>query len=146
MTRETPKFLGIYLFVNDIEATTQFYAALGLEIEPVSHMFARATWKGEAMLEFGTEALTSSYDPLFAKPEPCSKSTINFEVESKSRVDEKYEELTALGYVGHLAPIDALWQARFAIIQDPDGNYVGLHSPRDRHAERNREAGATVAT
>jgi uncharacterized glyoxalase superfamily protein PhnB len=38
--------------------------------------------------------------------------------------------MTAAGYVGHLAPIDAFWGARFAIVDDPDGNVVGLHGPR----------------
>jgi predicted enzyme related to lactoylglutathione lyase len=31
-------------------------------------------------------------------------------------------------------------EGRFAIVDDPDGNIVGLHSPRDRESERQREA------
>ncbi len=42
-----------------------------------------------------------------------------------------YAELTSAGYVAHLPPIDAFWGSRFAIIDDPDGNVIGLHSPRD---------------
>ena len=72
-----------------------------------------------------------------------SKSTINFELDSVQAVDAKYVEMTSAGYTGHLEPCDAPWQARFAIVEDPDGNFIGLHSPRDRAADRVREgAGA----
>ena len=36
-----------------------------------------------------------------------------------------------LGYHGHLAPIDAYWGARYAEVDDPNGNIVGLQSPID---------------
>ena len=139
MNEHGPKFIGLYLFVADIGATATFYSALDLQIEHVSDMFGRATWGDDVMLEFGTERLTSSYDPNFKEPGSSSKSTINFELVSASAVDAKFKQLTALGYAGHLPPIDAPWQARFAIIEDPDGNFVGLHSPRNREAERKRE-------
>lgn len=143
MPRSTPRMIGLYLFVSDLEKTKAFYAALGLHIEPVSDMFARASWSDKVMLEFGTKKLTDSYDPNFEVPGFLSKSTINFEVGSEVEVDSTFVRLTDLGYQGHLAPIDAPWGARFAIVQDPDGNFVGLHSPRDRDAEREVERGDT---
>lgn len=94
----------------------------------------------KVILELGTEALTASYDPKYQIPPiNLSKGTINFEFESKEAVEEKYNELVATGYQGHLEPIDALWQARFAIVLDPDGNQVGLHSPRSVTEDRERE-------
>lgn len=140
MAGTPPQMIGLYLFVSDLEATKSFYQAFGLDIEPISDMFARATWSDKVMLEFGTKELTSSYDPNFMEPGPLSKSTINFELESQTAVDHKFSRLVDLGYEGHLAPIEAPWGARFAIVSDPDGNYVGLHSPRDRKAERKRES------
>ena len=139
MDQQHPKFIGLYIFVSDVSATSAFYSALDLKIEHISEMFGRATWGDEVMLEFGTKQLTRSYDPNFKEPDLSSKSTINFELASESAVDAKFMHLTELGYVGHLPPIDAPWQARFAIIEDPDGNFVGLHSPRNREAERKRE-------
>ena len=38
--------------------------------------------------------------------------------------------LTSAGYRGHLAPIDALWGARYCEVDDADGHTVGFHSPR----------------
>ncbi len=131
--------LNLYLFVTDIDAALQFYSRLGLRVERVSHMFGRANLGDDVILELGTEALTSSYDPAYVTPAQTSKGTINFELDSAQSVDEKFIELVSYGYQGYLPPIDALWQARFAIVLDPDGNQVGLHSPRDLHAERQRE-------
>ena len=42
-----------------------------------------------------------------------------------------YEELTGAGYAGHLPPFDAFWGARYAEVEDPDGNLLGFHSPQD---------------
>ena len=56
-------------------------------------------------------------------------------------MDEKFEELIAIGYTAYLEPIDALWAARFAIVLDPDGNQIGLHSPRNTDEDRQRERG-----
>ena len=136
-----PKLLGIYLFVEDLESALAFYELLGLSIARVSPVFARATMPNGATIEFGSADLTRSYDPRWKEPTGPATNTINFELASREAVDSTYERLVAAGYGGHLPPFDAPWQARFAIADDPDGNVVGLHSPRDREAERMREQG-----
>ena len=47
------------------------------------------------------------------------------------RSNERYAELTYVGYAGRQPPFDAFWGARYAIVADPDGNDVGLMSPLD---------------
>jgi uncharacterized glyoxalase superfamily protein PhnB len=59
------------------------------------------------------------------------RSVIGFALPSRDAVDARYGELTAAGYVGQQPPIDAFWGARYAIVEDPDGNHVGLMSPID---------------
>ncbi|MCG8590444.1 MAG: VOC family protein [Proteobacteria bacterium] len=130
----------MYLFVRDLPAALAFYRLLGLSVEEVSPVFARATLPGGAVLEFGTAELTRSYDPNWQEPTGPGTNTLNFELSSAREVDATYEALTGAGHPGHLAPCDAPWGARFAIVDDPDGNVVGLHGPRDREAERRREA------
>jgi uncharacterized glyoxalase superfamily protein PhnB len=134
--------LGVYLFVRDLEAALGFYGLLGLSIERVSKLFARATTPDGPTIELGTRELTLSYDPHWEEPTGPGTNTINFELASREAVDEMYERLVAAGHRGHLAPCDPPWQARFAIVDDPDGNIIGLHSPRDRRAERQRERAA----
>jgi len=139
MTRSTANLLGVYLFVKDLDATIEFYELVGLPIEKVSRGFARATMPNGATIEFGTAWLTRSYDPNWQEPHGPATNTINFELLSRDAVDATYERLVSAGFRGHLPPCDPPWQARFAIVVDPDGNIVGLHSPRDREAERERE-------
>ncbi len=131
-----PQLLGIYVFANDLDATIEFYETLGLEIERVGIMLARATMKSGATVELGSTELTQSYDVAFTPHRGPSSNTINFELESRSAVDETYARLVDAGYVGHLAPCDPPWGARFALVDDPNGNVVGLHSTRDRTAEQ----------
>jgi uncharacterized glyoxalase superfamily protein PhnB len=125
-----PTFTGVYLFVRDIEASLAFYRRLGLTIDDVGDTFARARLAGGMSIEFGTAEVTRRYDPNWREPSGPATNTLNFDVPSPQDVDQLYASLTAAGYNGHLAPIDAFWGARFAIIDDPDGNFVGLHGPR----------------
>ncbi len=136
---DTPTFIGLYLFVADLPRTIAFYERLGFEVERVSAAFARASVEGGCLLEFGTAELTRSYDPTWAPPGPLAKSTINLQLRSREAVDQTFEQMVQAGYVGHLAPCDPPWEARFAILEDPDGNYIGLHSERDVSADRTRE-------
>ena len=130
MNSPQPEFLGLYLFANDLQETLKFYEILGFQTETLSDMFARASLASGFTLEIGTAALTESYDPGWKAPGLPSPNTINFQLASREAVDSMYIKMTGLGYAGHLAPCDPLWQARFAIVLDPNGNFVGLHSPR----------------
>ncbi|MGD1908737.1 MAG: VOC family protein [Leptolyngbyaceae cyanobacterium] len=141
MAAKGPQFHGIYVFVEDIQRTISFYERLGLEVEVVSDTFARATWRNGLTLSFGTAELTRSYDPNWVAPGQPGSCTIGFDFESDADVDVTYKRLVAAGYTPHLEPCTPPWQARFAIVKDPDKNYVGLHGPRDLQADRQREQG-----
>jgi uncharacterized glyoxalase superfamily protein PhnB len=143
-----PALYGVYLFVNDMTATLDFYQRLGLTVDVISPVFARADLPGGGCIEFGAARLTRSYDPHWQEPSGPPTNTINFELQSVEAVDEMYRALTAAGYTGHLAPCDPPWQSRFAIVNDPDGNLIGLHSPRTREHEKmmsRASAGSTPA-
>jgi len=66
-------------------------------------------------------------------------NTINFQLESRAAVDGTYQRAISTGYCRHLTPFDPLWQSRFAILPDPNGNFIRLHSPRRAEANRERE-------
>jgi len=123
-------FTGLYLFVHDMAASLAFYRRLGLRIEQADDSFARAEFESGASIEFGTADLTRSYDPHWQEPSGPATNTLNFTLASRQAVDDSYASLTVAGYRAHLPPIDAFWGSRFAIVDDPDGNVVGLHSPR----------------
>lgn len=52
-------------------------------------------------------------------------------IKTRTSVDELYAELLAAGYQGRQSPYDAFWGSRYAIVEDPDGNPVGLMSDSD---------------
>jgi uncharacterized glyoxalase superfamily protein PhnB len=52
-------------------------------------------------------------------------------VSSRDAVDQLYAAATGAGCGSQQAPYDAFWGARYAIVEDPDGNAVGLMSPID---------------
>ncbi len=134
-----PRLLGIYVFCANLDDTLAFYRLLGLPVDKISDMFARATLPGGGMIEFGTDNLTHSYDPQWQRTDGLSNNTINIELESAQVVDATFAAAVEAGHIGHLAPCDPPWQARFAIVLDPDGNLVGLHSPRDLKTDQQRE-------
>lgn len=129
-----PKFSGAHLFVADMHASLAFYRRLGLTIEHGGgDHFARAVAPdGSSGLQLGSYALTRGYNPNWQTPGAVAKSTLNFELDSRAAVDALYAEFTSSGDHGSLAPIDAFWGSRFAVILDPDGNEVCLQSPQDR--------------
>ncbi len=131
MSEQQPEFTAVYLFVRDLAASLAFYRRLGLTVNDVGDDFARAELAGGTLIEFGTAEVTRSYDPNWREPSGPATNTLNFTLASREAVDRMYADLTAAGYSGHLAPIDAFWRSRFAIIDDPDGNIIGLHSPRE---------------
>jgi uncharacterized glyoxalase superfamily protein PhnB len=118
MSEQTaPNLTVVYLFVRDMDATVAFYERLGLAITRVGDSHARAEWPTEgARLEFGAAELTRSYDANWREPSGAATNTLNFALPSREAVDEMYAELTSAGYAGHLAPIDAFWGQRFAIV------------------------------
>ena len=56
---------------------------------------------------------------------------LGFNVDSRERVDQIYNDLTGAGYHGQQEPFDAFWGARYAVVEDPDGNAVRIMSPVD---------------
>lgn len=52
-------------------------------------------------------------------------------VKTRASVDESYADLLAAGHHGRQPPYDAFWGSRYAVVEDPDGNPVGLMSPSD---------------
>jgi uncharacterized glyoxalase superfamily protein PhnB len=68
---------------------------------------------------------------------------LGFKVDSRERVDEIYADLVAAGYRRQQPPYDAFWGARYAVIEDPDGNAVGIMSPVDPDRRSQPDFGET---
>jgi catechol 2,3-dioxygenase-like lactoylglutathione lyase family enzyme len=126
----------VSLVVKDMAATIAFYRRLGLDIPQDSVWLASGVGHHVTVkmpngfnLDFDSEAMTKAYDAAW-KP-GLGGNAIIFHVPSREAIDEIYADMTSAGYHGHLAPFDAFWGARYAVIDDPDRNHVGIMSPMD---------------
>ena len=137
MSDDKPVLNQLNLVVRDMDAVVRFYRRLGLAIPDLAvtrsggHHLEIEMPNGMS-LELDSMALAKAYNAGWreATGGGC-RSVIGFALPSRDAVDARYGELTAAGYVGQQPPIDAFWGARYAIVEDPDGNHVGLMSPID---------------
>lgn len=132
-----PSLRQVNLVARDMAATLAFYRRLGLDIPD------EAVWSSGGaphhvvvdmpdglQLELDSPELTRAYDPGWEHSDG-NPNFLVFTMPSRGAVDETFADLTAAGHPGHLAPWDAFWGARYAIVDDPDGNHIGLMSPSD---------------
>lgn len=126
-----PVFTQINLVVADMTASLAFYRRLGLApAAGPDEAHAEASLATGLSLEWDTAESAGTWDA--ASRGPVAGSTVlGFSLPSRQAVDDLYAELTAAGYRGHQVPYDAFWGGRYAIVDDPDGNAVGLMSPTE---------------
>lgn len=125
----------IELVVADMAASLAFYRRLGLDIpaeaDAEPHVEAGL---GAFRIAWDTEDTIRSFDPSWTPPTGGHRAALAFACASPAEVDAAYAELTDAGYAGHLAPWDAFWGMRYAVVHDPDGSPVDLMAPLDAAA------------
>lgn len=127
------RFTGLNLICADVDATIAFYALLGVtwgedliwRTATGAHHVSGVEVGSSAELELDSAALGEAYGAGDAT------TLLGFGVPSREAVDEVHQRLVDAGHPSRIAPHDAFWGARFAIVADPDGRAVGLLSPRD---------------
>jgi len=134
MTDNTRPVLNlINLVVGDMTAMVEFYRRLGLEIDdppaPWDRHHVGVEMPGGADLDLDSLAFAKVWNE--GLPDDHTRAVLGFGFPTREAVDATYTELTQAGYVGQQPPFDAFWGARYAIVEDPDGNSVGLMSPVD---------------
>jgi catechol 2,3-dioxygenase-like lactoylglutathione lyase family enzyme len=120
--------------VEDMAASLAFYRELGLEIPPEAdaedHVEARLP--GGLRLAWDTVEVIRSFESDWTAPSGSARVGFAFLCNSPADVDATYERLVALGYRGRKEPWDAFWGQRYALLDDPDGNDVGLFAPLEQ--------------
>lgn len=135
----TPDLNQLDLVVRDMAATVAFYRALGVEI-PEEAIWRTATgahhvdltMPGGLIVHFDSAALAKAYDRGWREPSGSgTRNVFSFKVPAREDVDRVHDALAALGHRSAQPPYDAFWGARYAIVEDPDGNHVGIMSAPD---------------
>jgi catechol 2,3-dioxygenase-like lactoylglutathione lyase family enzyme len=124
-----PVFKQLNLVVTDMDAALAFWRRLGLapRLTP-DGQHADAELTSGLDIEWDTAEFAPQWD-TGTRGASAGSLIIGFEVPSREAVDALYDELTGAGYYGHQRPYDGFWGARYAIVDDPDGNSAGLMSP-----------------
>ncbi|MER7047000.1 VOC family protein [Streptomyces jumonjinensis] len=124
----TPRLDAFSVIASDLAASLAFYRRLGLDIpagaESAPHV--EAVGPGGLRVLWDTEDVIRSFDPQWRRPEGGERLGLAFRCASPAEVDSVYAELVGAGYRGHLAPWDAVWGQRYAVVLDPDGCGVSL--------------------
>lgn len=120
----------INIIVTDMSATLAFYRRLGWEIDLASDDHAVAQLANGMSVDFDSVGFVPMWDGGYEGATGGS-TVLGVSVGSRNDVDELYADLIAVGHPGRQPPYNAFWGSRYAIVEDPDGNPVGLMSSRD---------------
>jgi catechol 2,3-dioxygenase-like lactoylglutathione lyase family enzyme len=119
------------IVVADMGKALSFYRRLGLDA-PASadgEPHVEVAVAGGLRVAFDTEDTIRSFHPGWSPPAGGGRTNLAFAVDTAADVDAIYAELTGAGHHGELAPFDAFWGQRYAVVLDPDGNGVDVFAP-----------------
>jgi uncharacterized glyoxalase superfamily protein PhnB len=124
-----PVFAQLNIVVADMAAALGFYRRLGLSPTTTPDgAHAEASLPGGLSIEWDAAEFAAVWDSGSRGPRAGS-TVLGFSVATRDAVDDLFAGLTSAGYHGRQVPYDAFWGSRYAIVDDPDGNGVGLMSP-----------------
>jgi len=134
MTDEpAPVLHQINVVVRDMEAMVAFYRRLGARIDDPAAPWDRHHRTAETPEGLDLDLDSQKFAAMWNRGwrERDTGVVIGFRVPDREAVDRTYQDLTNTGYDGQQPPYDAFCGARYAVVEDPDGNAVGLMSPID---------------
>jgi catechol 2,3-dioxygenase-like lactoylglutathione lyase family enzyme len=128
------------LVCGDVNASIAFYRRLGMEIPDAAlwrtpsgahHVNAAAPPTDQAIhFDLDTVAFARVWNSGWKdRADLRGRVVIGFRVPTRADIDDVFRDMIDAGYRGPQKPYDALWGARYAVIEDPDGIAVGLMSP-----------------
>lgn len=126
---ETPRLDQLNLVAGDMEASLAFYRLLGVEVADTVAPWTSHHRNADVGLDLDFDSVSFAGQWNAGSPGTCV--VLGFRFETRQQVDDAFSRLTAAGYRAQHEPCDAFWGARYAVVEDPDGNPVGLSSPRD---------------
>ena len=126
----------INLFVADMTATVAFYRLLELDVadpydwpEGSGAQHVDVHFGDDFYIAFDNHAMARIWNPQFDPDRGGGNAVIGLMVAGRADVDRLYDRARAAGYEVGVAPYDAFFGSRYAIVFDPDGNQVGIKSP-----------------
>ncbi len=126
-----PVLAQINIIARDMDATVAFYRALGWQIELTPDaVHAVAALPNGVRVEIDRADFAPVWDSGY-RGETGGSTVLGLDLPNREAVDDLYAQLVAAGHPGRQPPYDAFWGSRYAIVDDPNGNPVGLMSPSE---------------
>ena len=125
----TPRLDLLGIVTADMAASLSFYRALGLDVPADPGPHVEAVLPGGLRLAWDTIDVVRSFDPAWTPPSGGHRLALAFHCGDAAGVDATHAQLVAAGHPSHLAPWDAPWGQRYAVVHDPDGNSGELFAP-----------------
>jgi len=123
----------VNMVVRNMDAAAEFYRRLGLEFPdrtPEWRSHHRSADMGEGLdFDLDSVVFARQWNEGWSGRKNGAGCVIVFRVETREEVDEIHAELAGAGYKVQQQPYDAFWGSRFTVIEDPDGNAIGVMSP-----------------
>ena len=133
MPDERPVLDQVNIVVSDMDASAAFYERLGVRLNPSPPDWAphhrNSAPGGGADVDLDSSAFAAVWDTGW--PAGTTGVVLQFRMPSREAVDRVHADLVAAGYASQQEPYDAFFGSRYAVVEDPDGNAVGLISVRD---------------
>jgi catechol 2,3-dioxygenase-like lactoylglutathione lyase family enzyme len=126
-----PTLAVIGLVVKDMSASLSFYRDLGVDVpaEADGAPHVEVELPNGVRLAFDTREVLAAYDPAWMEPAGGHRIALSFACAGPAAVDAAHRQMTGRGHRSHLAPFDAFWGQRYAVLEDPDGNAIDLFAP-----------------
>jgi uncharacterized glyoxalase superfamily protein PhnB len=124
------KMNAIGIITSDMKRSLEFYGLLGLPVpdfNPEEDHMDCELGKGVKLM-WDTTELAKEFLPGYSHGVGGSIG-LAFECGSPAEVDSTYAQITGTGFEFMVAPWDAFWGQRYAIVKDPDGNAISLYAP-----------------
>jgi catechol 2,3-dioxygenase-like lactoylglutathione lyase family enzyme len=134
MSDEHPVLDQVNVIVGDMAASADFYRRLGLTIpesgEPWDAYHLSAETPEGLDLDLDLVSFATQWNSG-TRTDGFKGVVLGFRVATRDAVDRIHADMTQAGYRSQQEPYDAFWGSRFAVLEDPDGNAVGIMSPMD---------------
>jgi catechol 2,3-dioxygenase-like lactoylglutathione lyase family enzyme len=126
-----PQLTVIGIVVADMATSLAFYRQLGLDVPAAAdgQPHVEVELPGGLKVAWDTTDTIRSFDESWTPPSGGHRVGLAFACGAPEDVDATHDALVGSGSTSHLAPWDAFWGQRYAVVLDPDGNHVELFAP-----------------
>ena len=119
----------VNLVVSDLERSRRFYGRFGWSFRAMGDQALIAEVPGGLLVALHLPGFTKTWNES-SDGSTGGAAVLDVSVPDRESVDRLHAAFIDDGRRSHQAPIDAFFGPRYAIVEDPDGNLVGLKSPR----------------